>query len=90
MFLYLLIRDMAMSLVLVQEWEGNQQTIYYVSNVFKGKELRYHKIERLMLVVVITSMTHTYRENELPDSLGIKETGTGHEDGLVVCQSIKI
>lgn len=50
-YLYLSITDQTTNFVLVQEKEKIEQPIYFVSNVFKGGETRYHKIKTLSLVV---------------------------------------
>lgn len=43
-----------MNFVLVQDKQKTKQLIYSVSKMFKGTKLRYQKIERLALAVVIT------------------------------------
>jgi hypothetical protein len=55
LFLYLAISENAMSTILVEDSEGGEKPIYFVIRVFKGAELRYQKIERLALAVVITA-----------------------------------
>ncbi|KAL0445289.1 UNVERIFIED_CONTAM: hypothetical protein Slati_2251600 [Sesamum latifolium] len=45
----------AVSSVLVQEEEGNQTSIYYVSKVLNGAESRYPPIEKMALALVITA-----------------------------------
>jgi len=55
LFLYLAICDNAMSSVLVEDSEAGERPVYFVSRVLKGAELRYQKIERLALAVVVTT-----------------------------------
>jgi hypothetical protein len=55
LFLYLAISPNAMSTVLVEDSEEGERPIYFVSRVFKGAELRYQKLERLALAVVVTA-----------------------------------
>ena len=54
LFLYLSISDNAMSFVSVQDSDFEEKPIYFISNVFRGAELRYQKIERLALAIVAT------------------------------------
>lgn len=56
LILYLEVSEKAISLVLVQDDEGEEMPIYFVSRVLKGVEIRYQKIERLTLAVVLNSM----------------------------------
>lgn len=51
LYLYLSVTNQTTNFVLVQEKDKIEQPIYFVSNVFKGGEARYHKIERPSLVV---------------------------------------
>lgn len=46
--------------MLVYETKKGEKPIYFVSNVLKGEELWYHKIERLALAVVITTRKLRY------------------------------
>lgn len=55
-----------MSSILVQETEEGEKAVYFVSKVLKGAELRYQKIERLALAVVITSRKLRYYFQEHP------------------------
>ena len=41
-----------MSSVLVDDSETGEKSVYFVSRVFKGAELRYQKIERLALALI--------------------------------------
>lgn len=52
LFLYLSITERATSLVLVQEIDKASILMYFVSQVFKGDETCYQKIEKLTLVIV--------------------------------------
>ncbi|RDX83570.1 Retrovirus-related Pol polyprotein from transposon 17.6, partial [Mucuna pruriens] len=53
--LYISVSDTTVSAVLVQEREGNQRPIYFISKVLQGAELRYQKIEKAALAVVVAS-----------------------------------
>ncbi|GAU41814.1 hypothetical protein TSUD_299800 [Trifolium subterraneum] len=55
LYLYLAVFEKALSSTLVQEIEGVEKPIYFVSRTLRGAETRYQKIERLSLVVVITA-----------------------------------
>ena len=52
--LYLSVTDKALSSVLVQDGDEGERPVYFVSKVLKGAELRYQKIERLALAVIVT------------------------------------
>ncbi|GAU16655.1 hypothetical protein TSUD_326050 [Trifolium subterraneum] len=47
--------EKALSSALVQEVEGEEKPIYFVSRTLRGTETRYQKIERLYLAVIITA-----------------------------------
>ncbi|KAL0445383.1 UNVERIFIED_CONTAM: hypothetical protein Slati_2261000 [Sesamum latifolium] len=55
MYLYISSTPQAVSSVLVQEEEGNQTPIYYVSKVLNGTESRYPPTEKMVLALVITA-----------------------------------
>ncbi|GAU49430.1 hypothetical protein TSUD_181770 [Trifolium subterraneum] len=55
LYLYLAVSEKALSLALVQEVEGDEKPIYFVSRTLRGAETRYQKIERLCLAVIITA-----------------------------------
>lgn len=55
LILYLAVSEKEISLVLVQDNDGDERQIYFVSKVLKGAEARYQKIERLALAVVVTA-----------------------------------
>lgn len=55
LFLYLLVSENALSSVLVEETDDREKPIYFVSRVLKGAELRYQKIEKLALAVIVTA-----------------------------------
>jgi len=44
-----------MSSVLIHDSDFGEKSIYFISKVFRGAELRYQKTELLALVVVITA-----------------------------------
>ncbi|RDX82658.1 Retrovirus-related Pol polyprotein from transposon 17.6, partial [Mucuna pruriens] len=53
--LYISVSDVVVSAILVQECEGNQRSVYFISKVLQGAELRYQKIEKAALALVVTS-----------------------------------
>jgi hypothetical protein len=55
LFLYLAVSDNAMSSALVQEIEGEEKPVYFVSRTLRGAELRYQKIEKLSLALMVTA-----------------------------------
>ncbi|CAJ2644717.1 unnamed protein product [Trifolium pratense] len=55
LYLYLAVSDRALSSALVQEVEGEEKPIYFVSRTLRGAETRYQRIERLSLAVVVTA-----------------------------------
>ncbi|KAL0439296.1 UNVERIFIED_CONTAM: hypothetical protein Slati_2412600 [Sesamum latifolium] len=55
LYLYISSTSQAVSSVLVQEEEGNQTPIYYVSKVLNGAESRYPLIEKMALALVVTA-----------------------------------
>jgi hypothetical protein len=55
LFLYLSISNNTISSVLVQDSDSKEKPVYFVSNIFKGAEPRYQKIERLALTVITTT-----------------------------------
>lgn len=54
LIIYLAVTDIAVSSVLVQEVEGRQNIIYFVSRALQGAELRYQKIEKTMFALIVT------------------------------------
>nr|KYP34074.1 Transposon Ty3-G Gag-Pol polyprotein [Cajanus cajan] len=55
LLVYLSASDSTVSAVLVQERGNSQLPIYFVSRVLQGAEVRYQKIEKLALTIVITA-----------------------------------
>lgn len=55
MIMYLSVSNKALSLVLVQEGSDKEKPVCFVNKVLKGAELKYWKIERLALVVIVTA-----------------------------------
>ncbi|MCI76918.1 hypothetical protein A2U01_0098188, partial [Trifolium medium] len=53
--MYLAVSENAMSSALVQEVDGEEKPMYFVSRVFQGAEVRYQKIKKLSLAVVVTA-----------------------------------
>ncbi|RDX79008.1 hypothetical protein CR513_40612, partial [Mucuna pruriens] len=54
-FVYISVSDNGVSSIIIQEEEGEQRPIYYVNKVLQGVELRYQKIEKATLIIVITA-----------------------------------
>ncbi|RDX69530.1 Retrovirus-related Pol polyprotein, partial [Mucuna pruriens] len=52
-FVYIYVSDNVVSLVIIQEEEGEQSHIYYVSKVLQGVEIQYQKIEKASLAIVV-------------------------------------
>ncbi|XP_020206975.1 uncharacterized protein LOC109792009 [Cajanus cajan] len=59
--------DRAVSSILVQEQEGLQAPIYFVSRVLQGAETRYQKIEKLALAILVTArnLRHYFQSYEV-------------------------
>ncbi|XP_020978180.1 uncharacterized protein LOC110271548 [Arachis ipaensis] len=55
LYLYLAITEEALAAVLVREEGKTQQPIYFVSRALQGAELRYSKLEKLALALLISS-----------------------------------
>jgi hypothetical protein len=55
LLLYLAVSDNALSSALVQEVGGEERPIYFVSRTLRGAELRYQKLEKLSLAVIVTA-----------------------------------
>lgn len=53
--LYLSVTDHAVSSVLVQDIDKAQRPVYFVSRVLQGAEVRYQRIEKLALALIITA-----------------------------------
>ena len=53
-YIYLSVSEKAISSVLVKEEEKQQKPVYYVSKALQGAEVRYQKIEKLALTLVIS------------------------------------
>ncbi|KAK2425775.1 hypothetical protein QL285_024519 [Trifolium repens] len=51
--LYLAVSDSALSSALVQEVGGEEKPVYFVSKTLRGAELRYQKLEKLSLAVIV-------------------------------------
>ncbi|KAK3000301.1 hypothetical protein RJ639_020950 [Escallonia herrerae] len=56
LFLYLSVTEVAVSDVLVREEDGVQKPIYYVSKVLQDVEIRYPKIDKIALALIISAM----------------------------------
>ncbi|KAK3015401.1 hypothetical protein RJ639_006895 [Escallonia herrerae] len=55
LFLYLAVAESAVSAVLIQEQDGRQFPIYYVSKVLQGAEQRYPNAEKLAFTLLIVA-----------------------------------
>ncbi|KAL0420376.1 UNVERIFIED_CONTAM: hypothetical protein Slati_3060500 [Sesamum latifolium] len=55
LYLYLSTTPQAVSSILIQEEDGRQMPIYYVSMVLNGAERRYAPIEKMALALVVTA-----------------------------------
>lgn len=55
LYLYVSVTDWAVSAALVQEFGKEQRSVYFVSKVLHGAEVRYQKIEKLALALVTTT-----------------------------------
>ncbi|KAK2427613.1 hypothetical protein QL285_026181 [Trifolium repens] len=55
LLLYLAVSDHALSSALVQEIEGEERPVYFVSRTLRGAELRYQKLEKLSLAIIVTA-----------------------------------
>ena len=55
LFLYLAVLDTTVSTFLVQEDEGIQKSVYYVSNALIDAQTRYTRIEKLVIALFITT-----------------------------------
>ncbi|RDX95639.1 Retrovirus-related Pol polyprotein from transposon opus, partial [Mucuna pruriens] len=53
-YLYISISDTTVSSMIVQEEEGEQRPIYYVSKALQGVDQRYQKIEKAILAIINT------------------------------------
>ncbi|XP_057425809.1 uncharacterized protein LOC130719190 [Lotus japonicus] len=53
--LYFSVGDHAISSVILQEVDGEQKIFYFVSHTFQGVEMRYQKIEKAALAVLVTA-----------------------------------
>ncbi|XP_057452622.1 uncharacterized protein LOC130744455 [Lotus japonicus] len=51
--LYLSVGDHAISSVILQEVDGEQKIVYFVSHTLQGAEIRYQKIEKAALAVLV-------------------------------------
>ncbi|KAK3037168.1 hypothetical protein RJ639_031055 [Escallonia herrerae] len=55
LFLYMLISEVAVGTVLIQEEEGKQRPVYYISKVLQDVETRYPRIDKVALALVISA-----------------------------------
>ena len=52
---YLAVSEEAVSVALVQEVEGEERSVYFVSRTLHAVETRYQMIEKVALVLVLTT-----------------------------------
>ncbi|KAK3038251.1 hypothetical protein RJ639_030860 [Escallonia herrerae] len=55
LFLYLSISEVAVSTVLIREEEGKKRPVYYISKVLQDVEMRYPRIDKVALTLVISA-----------------------------------
>ena len=55
LFLYLSVSDAVIAGALVREASRQQHPVYFINNVLQGPELRYWKIEKVALTLVIAA-----------------------------------
>ncbi|RDX64163.1 Retrovirus-related Pol polyprotein from transposon 17.6, partial [Mucuna pruriens] len=55
LLIYILVADEAVSVAMVQEREGKQHPIYFISKVLQNAEKRYQRIEKEALALVVAS-----------------------------------
>ncbi|XP_020202547.1 uncharacterized protein LOC109788270 [Cajanus cajan] len=67
LLMYLSASDSAISTVLVQETGNSQLPVYFVSRVLQGAEVRYQKIEKLALAILVTAckLRHYFQSYEV-------------------------
>ena len=53
-----------MNSVLIQEIDKTYRHVYFVGKVFIGAEARYHKIEKLSLVIALVSKLRPYFQGQ--------------------------
>ncbi|XP_020230287.1 uncharacterized protein LOC109811062 [Cajanus cajan] len=67
LLIYISASDRAVSAILIQEQEGTQVPVYFVSRVLQGAEPRYQKIEKLALAILVTArkLRHYFQSYEV-------------------------
>nr|KYP76256.1 Retrovirus-related Pol polyprotein from transposon 17.6 [Cajanus cajan] len=67
LLVYISASNQDVSAVLVQEQEGSQVLVYFVSRVLQGAEARYQKIEKLALAILVTArkLRHYFQSYEV-------------------------
>ncbi|GAU24562.1 hypothetical protein TSUD_149030 [Trifolium subterraneum] len=65
--LYLAVSENAMSATLVQEVDGEEKPVYFISRIFRDAETRYQKIEKLSLAVIVTArrLRHYFQSHRI-------------------------
>ena len=60
LFAYIAVASHAVSLVLIQEDNGTQQPVYYVSKSLREAEIRYLPLEKAVLAIVQATQKHPH------------------------------
>ena len=55
LFLYIVVSEEMVGIVLIVERNGEQKPIYYISKVLHGIEVRYQKNEKLAYAIILVS-----------------------------------
>ena len=55
LYVYLSVSEHALSAVLVTEREGTLHPVYFISHTYKGAEVRYSKIEKMVFALIMAS-----------------------------------
>ncbi|GAU32939.1 hypothetical protein TSUD_153560 [Trifolium subterraneum] len=65
--LYLAVSENAMSAALVQEEDGEERPVYFISRIFRDAESRYQNIEKLSLAVIVTArrLRHYFQSHRI-------------------------
>jgi len=58
LYLYLAVLKSAVSEALVREDEGVQKPVYYASHSMNGPQIRYQKLEKLLLALLLNLSDH--------------------------------
>ena len=84
----------AVSAALVQELDGTQQPIYFVSRILQDPETRYQMVEKVALALITTAPptilpnTSDYRQNGLPCPKNSPKARSCGKTFILVCRAI--